>query len=325
MQTRPRPWWVLLPLVLALPIGAQERNASVVAATVNGQPIPEQAIQRGLKRVPPDKQAQARKEILDYLIANTLIDQYLLQAGVEVGRPEAEGRLQQVKDEIKKSGKEPAKVLQELSLTEDELRTQIMAELRWEKFCTKQATDAVLRDHFTKNLAVFDGSMVRARHILVESSQADTQAEQKARTLKKQLDDQVVRGSTSLAGIADAAAREQARLRLIEDAFIALARKESSCPSKDEGGDLGWFPRSGSMVEAFARVAFAMKPFELSDVVATQFGYHLILVTDRRAGKETKFEDVKEVVKEVYCDLLRESMTTQLKPRAQIQITPAKN
>jgi peptidyl-prolyl cis-trans isomerase C len=77
------------------------------------------------------------------------------------------------------------------------------------------------------------------------------------------------------------------------------------------------------MVEPFARAAFALKPYEMSDVVATKFGYHLILVTDRRPGRDTKYEDVKEVVKEVYSDRLRENLAGQLRPNAKIVITPA--
>src|SRR5207249_9554028 len=94
--------------------------------------------------------------------------------------------------------------------------------------------------------------------------------------------------------------------------------KGSACPSKEKGGDLGWFRRVGSMVEPFARTAFALKPYQMSDPVASKFGTHLILVTDRRPGKPAKFEEVKEVVKDVYCDRLRDDMLTQLRSRAQI-------
>src|SRR5262245_59513468 len=61
---------------------------TAVAATVNGQPIPEVAVQRGLKRVPPAKQTEARPEIVDFLIDNTLIEQNLQQRGVAVEQKE---------------------------------------------------------------------------------------------------------------------------------------------------------------------------------------------------------------------------------------------
>ncbi|GAA0588127.1 peptidylprolyl isomerase [Caenispirillum bisanense] len=57
--------------------------------------------------------------------------------------------------------------------------------------------------------------------------------------------------------------------------FAELAQKHSDCPSGQEGGDLGFFPR-GAMVPEFEKAAFAMEPGETSGVVETSFGYHLI-------------------------------------------------
>ena len=294
-----------------------------MAARVNGQPISEATVRRGLKRLPPERQLDARAEIIDYLVANVLIDQYLLQRNVEVQAADLDAKLAQLREELKKSGKVFEKALEEMGLSEGELRKELTGELRWEKYCDSQATDAILRDIFVKNMDMFDGTRVRARHILLKKEdgpQADLEA--KLRQIRKQIEDNAARERPKLDAIADVLAREQARNRLLEDAFAAAARADSKCPSKAEGGDLGWFPRSGAMVEPFARAAFALKAGELSDVVQTPFGYHLILVTDRRPGAETKFEDVKEIVKDVYCEKLRDYLTGQLKTNAQISITP---
>ena len=63
--------------------------------------------------------------------------------------------------------------------------------------------------------------------------------------------------------------------------FAALAKEHSQCPSGDGGGDLGWFGR-GMMVRAFEDAAFSLPVGEVSSPVKTQFGYHLIVVTETK-------------------------------------------
>src|SRR5262249_38077366 len=66
------------------------------AATVNGQPITELAVQRGLKRVPPAQQAEARGEIIDYLVDNVLLDQYVRQFRIEIAPKEIDSRMAEI-------------------------------------------------------------------------------------------------------------------------------------------------------------------------------------------------------------------------------------
>jgi peptidyl-prolyl cis-trans isomerase C len=302
-------------------------RAAGIAATVNGQPIPEVAVQRALQKVRPNLREQARPEIVNYLIDNALIDQYLLQRQVPVDAKEVDRRIQEFHDEIQKSGQKVEAVLSTLLLTEEEVKAAIIATLRWEKFAADQTTDKALRDFFAANTEMFDGTMVRCRHVLLMPPAGDAKAAEQAKAqllaYRKQVEDQTAAGLAKLPPTADNATREKERLRLTETAFADVAREKSACPSKQQGGDLGWFPRIGNMVEPFARAAFALKPGQMSDLVPTQFGYHLILATDRRPGKETKFEDVQEEVKEVYGLRLRENVAGQLRQNATLVVNPA--
>lgn len=82
--------------------------------------------------------------------------------------------------------------------------------------------------------------------------------------------------------------------------FAEEAKKNSDCPSGQECGSLGWFGR-GMMVPEFDKVAFEMKKGEVSGVVSTQFGYHIIYKADEKGGGQQTLVDVHDQVK----DLLR--------------------
>jgi peptidyl-prolyl cis-trans isomerase C len=295
---------------------------------VNGQPLPESWVQRGLRRVPPAEHAKARPEIINYLVDNMLIDQFLAQQKIPVEPKDVAARLGELQAELKKQGQDYQTMLKQMLITEDELKGQILADLRWEKFTLAQGSDAVLKDLFEKNGTMFDGSQVRARHILLTPPVGDAAAVAKAKAqlvaFKQQLEAEATRAVAKMPPSADPLARENERLAVLQTAFGKLASEHSFCPSKADGGELNWFPRTGSMVEPFAAAAFALKTGQMSDPVQTQFGLHLILVTARKSGLSTKFEDVKDEVREAYCNRLRESLVAEQRKTARITITPAK-
>jgi len=78
--------------------------------------------------------------------------------------------------------------------------------------------------------------------------------------------------------------------------FAELAREHSTGPSGPSGGDLGWFGR-GQMVAPFEEAAFALEVGEISGIVETEYGYHIILVTDRQEAFEPELEDVTDQVR----------------------------
>jgi parvulin-like peptidyl-prolyl isomerase len=294
------------------------------AATVNGQVIPEVAVYRALRQFPPATQELARKEILAHLIENALIDQYLNAIKITVEPQEVESLLNELKAELVTAKKDYAKELEAMMLTEAEFRAEVTAQMKWEKFIKQQGTDQALKQLFDSSPDVFDGTLVRARHILMTPGNDEAkqkEAAQKLRGIKQVVELEAAKAVAALPPTADALAKEQTRAAKTEELFAAYAKEYSVCPSKKDGGDLNYFPRAGAMVEPFAKAAFETKPGQMTDVVATEFGYHLILVTARKQGTPKKFEEVKEDVRMLYAMRLREAVVAQMKPKAQITIT----
>jgi peptidyl-prolyl cis-trans isomerase C len=296
------------------------------AAVVNGEAIYEIAVQRALDRVPPEKRVEARPKIIDYLADNLLIDQSLRAAGYKAEDTEVGKRVGDMKAELKKIGRDFDKMLAELKVSEKELREHIAADLRWFKYASAQATDKALTEMFTREKDMFDGTSVRARHILVTPKTADDKGLQEAMVklteVKKAIDAEVTAGLAKLPATADKLARDKARGEVLVDSFIKHAKASSDCPTKVNGGDVSFFQKAGFMVQPFANAAFGLQVNQMSEVVRTPFGLHLILVTERRPGKEVKFEEVKDVVKEVYFDRLHDYLASQLRQKAKIVVHP---
>jgi peptidyl-prolyl cis-trans isomerase C len=163
-------------------------------------------------------------------------------------------------------------------------------------------SDADAKKFYDNNKDKFKrGDQVRASHILCKvDPQATAEEKKKAKEKAAALLKQIKAGKD----------------------FAELAKTNSDCPSKEQGGDLNFFGK-GQMVPAFETAAFALKPGEVSDIVETQFGYHIIKVTERKEAGEAKFDEVKPRI----LDYLKNEKTqkaindyiAQLKEKAKIE------
>jgi peptidyl-prolyl cis-trans isomerase C len=136
------------------------------------------------------------------------------------------------------------------------------------KKVTDEEVSAFYRDHPE---SFRSQEQVRASHILVAVDEGATDEERAQKRLE-------------LAGL-------KGEIEKGAD-FGQLAAEHSDCPSKARGGDLGYFER-GKMVKPFSDAAFAMKVGDTSEIVETQFGYHLIKVTDHQDPKTATLDEVK--------------------------------
>jgi peptidyl-prolyl cis-trans isomerase C len=153
-----------------------------------------------------------------------------------------------------------------------------------------KVTDAEVKENYDKNLETVykEPAKVRASHILF-ATRGKNDAEKAE--LKKKAEEVLTEVKKPGAD------------------FAALAKQHSDCPSKEQGGDLNFFPREKAMVEPFAAAAFKMKVGEISDIVETEFGYHIIKVTDRREPSTTSLEEATPGIRE---QLRREKISGEM-------------
>ena len=252
-----------------------------------GRPSPMSDYQAGLDqlhrqvsmtgRQPDEKEMPTLKQrILDNLIDRELLKQEAEKRGIKADDAEVNAQL----DAVKK-GTTPenfANSLKQMNMTEPALKDYFASQLAMKKLIDKElASKIVVTPEEVK--AFYDGNpdvfktpeMVRASHILVKVDKTAT-AEEKAKALEK------------IKGI-------QKRIQGGED-FAKVAKEVSDCPSKDNGGDLNFFQK-GQMVPPFENAAFSMKPGETSDIVETEFGYHIIKLTDKKDAGTMSFDEVK--------------------------------
>jgi parvulin-like peptidyl-prolyl isomerase len=310
-----------------LPMPAEKKvSPTAVAATVNGEAVYEVAVQRALERVPAARRTEVRPNVINDLVGNLLVEQSLRAAGYKVEQAEVDARINDMKAELKKVKREFEKLLAEHYITEEEMRYHITADLRWQRYANAQVTDKALLELFEKNKDLFDESVVQAWHILLTPVSNDEKTlalvHSQLMDIKRRIEADIEAGLAKLPASTDKLAREKARATLTTETFARYAKEKSECPSKTRGGWVGWFPKLGPMTPSFAEAAFALQPFVVSNPVRTPFGFHLIMVSERKPGKVVTFKDKKDVVKEVFFERLHESVVASLRQKARIVVNP---
>jgi parvulin-like peptidyl-prolyl isomerase len=270
----------------AMALYSQEVPAGKPAAVVNGEPVAVSDVKALLDQRPSpvpltkDQEASMRKAALDVLIDDLLMRQYLRKSIAQPSADEIQKEMSELSDVLKKQNKTIQQFLKEGQQTEDQLRKDIIARLQWKSYLKAQLPEAKVKTYYDQNKVFFDKILVRASHILVKVKPNAPAAEKQAALARIQTIRQEV-----MSGKID---------------FAKAAEKYSDCPSKTKGGDIGMFPYKFMVVEPFARAAFALKVGDISDVVTTEFGLHIIKVTDRSKGEPSEFEKIKDSVRDMY-------------------------
>jgi peptidyl-prolyl cis-trans isomerase C len=268
-------------------------DADDFVATVNGVGIPrsdfeivvqqtrQQYAAQG-QQIPEAQLPQLQQNIIDQMVAEELLYQEGTRSGIEASSESVDQQLEQIKGQFQ-TEEQYSQALEQNGTSEEELREDIERSL-----VVQQTVQAVTSDlgevseedvetFYTENPQFFEsGEQVAARHILIS-----------------------IEGLESEQEMAEAKERAEAiRQELIDGAdFATLAQERSEGPSGPRGGDLGTFGR-GQMVGPFDEAAFALEEGTISEVVETQFGYHVIQVTEKIDAGSVPIEDVSEDIRQ---------------------------
>lgn len=255
-------------------------------ARVNGTDIPAAELKRAHKileasqpggQLSADEQKELDLRVVDQLVSAEL----LYQAGLKLENKDldkqVDAKIAQSKGRFA-SEAEFAKAIQAIDMTEKELREYTRRDLIISNFVTSAIAPKIAvseeesKKFYDQNMDKFrQEEKVRASHILCGiDTKASAEEKKKAREKAEKLRKELANGAD----------------------FATLAKENSSCPSSKQGGDLGFFGR-GQMVPPFEQAAFALKPGEISNVVETQFGYHIIKQTEKTKAETVPFSTVR--------------------------------
>ncbi|NRG44705.1 peptidylprolyl isomerase [Bacillus sp. CRN 9] len=239
------------------------------AATVNGEKISKSELDDALS-------SQYGSTVLDTLISDEIIRQEMKKENIKVSDKEIAEEMEAYMDTF--GGEDTFnEVLKNSGVDVSIIEKNIMTYLASKKILEPriEITDEEIQTYFDENKDSFDKEEeVEASHILVDD-------EKTAKEVVKKIEQ--------------------------DEDFAELAKEYSTdTASKDNGGELGFFAK-GDMVKEFEEKAFGMENGDISEPVKTEYGYHIIKVTDKQEPKKAELEEVKDEIKDILLESKLES------------------
>lgn len=276
-------------------------NAGYVAK-VNGTVIGDKELSQELSMLKQQMAGRVSAQQLDSMepmlkqqaVANLVNRALLTDAAKEEDITVSDDQVNEKYEEIRANFPDEETFVAQLNrsnMTTDEFRTEVERGMKLEELVNIKTADIAAptaeeaKEFYDSNSERFTTpERVRASHILITVAETDTEITKEQK--KAKIDD--------------------LHAQLVDGADMAtLAMANSDCPSKDKGGDLGFFGR-GQMVKPFEDAAFALDIGQISPVVETQFGYHVIKITEKEEAGTTAFADVEESIIDYLVDMKKQ-------------------
>jgi peptidyl-prolyl cis-trans isomerase C len=248
---------------------------------------------------------------MNNLVLKRILINQIAKDNVEIEDEKVDAAIEQYRAQIRPPATLEDQIAQ-VGLSMEAFRKNVATELRVNKLLEQQAgelpaaTDEEIKAFYDENQEKLFSApeRVTAKHILVTTKTNDTTE------VRQEKREQIEKIHRKLLAGAD---------------FAELAKAESACPSAEQGGDLGTFGK-GQMVPPFEAAAFSQEVGAVGDVVETDFGFHIILVTEHEESSLIPLDDQaerigqyllgqrREKVLKAYIDTLREAATIEIIP-----------
>lgn len=269
------------------------KPAPKVVATVGKTPITSDKLDQAMRRM----RTPSKQKALDQLIMQELIEAYARAVPCTPEEIEAWKTKMSADLEARSQGTLD-KYMADRNLTKDAIPRMVRFD-KLEKQAMKAASPDAITAFTKANPSYFDGTEVQASHILLSCGQGSSTA--KRAEVRKQLE------------------QIAADIKAGKIKFADAAEKHSKCPSGEKGGDLGAFAFH-RMVPPFSQTAFALKVGDVSGIVETQFGFHIITVTKCIAGTGKPEANAQQIARQTLLENFKAKVVAEARKNNPVTI-----
>ncbi len=286
--------------------GLQKKFPPTVAS-INGEQISGVELESIIKQmgpspvqVPENTRKQMVRDALAMLIDDLLMQQFIRQNTIAIPELAVDQKMSELASDLKKQGKTIESLCKETQQTEAQLKRTMRLRLQWGNYAAAKIKDENIYNYYVANKDFFDGTVVGVSLIIMRLPPNISPTEAAKNKAKMQeVKNQIVMGKID---------------------FANAAKTYSQDASASQGGNLGLVPRKYALEEPLAIAAFKMMPGQVSEVLETETGIHLIRVNERKEGKVSEFGKIKDDVRDFCSEEFFQDTLARLRKIGRIEV-----
>ena len=285
---------------------AEAAELKQVVGTVNSDSITRGELVSFLRRrpLPNDDPEQIYKDAMESLVNTHLVFQFLDRKQVKIDQKKIDDMIANIDKRLKEGGGSLAASMLQQGTSMESVRKDCAEVVRWTDYLDSKASDTALQKFFDSHKDYFNGTQVHVFHILLSVDPKATKEDKekalaKLKAIKAEIDGKKI-------------------------TFAAAANKYSDDKVNPDGtgGDIGFVGRNDGLVQEFNDKAFSAKIGVVSEPFETPYGYHVLLVTERKEGPKVNLDQIKPTVKQAFGLELQKEILTAKRTTAKIDIKP---